>query len=130
MFEADDAAELFLAYDRTGLGTSRRVTTCDGPDPDGAPFSHEGFPQFERYALATVVLEDGFKGRKSDRKRANQLAGFEVQPEGTVWHHNEDRKTILLLPDDLHATVGHWGGIRRTESRTAGGNDGAGIPGT
>ena len=29
-----------------------------------------------------------------------------------TWHHVEDGRTLLLVPSDLHAKVGHTGGAR------------------
>ncbi len=89
--------------------------------PEGVPFSYEGFPQFEQYAIATVRFEDGFVGDyETDFKKSNQLAGLSRQPRGTVWHHHEDGKTLHLLDRDLHSEVRHWGGMRVVQERNHG----------
>lgn len=33
------------------------------------------------------------------------------RPRDTIWHHNEDGKTMELVPTDLHSAVSHAGGI-------------------
>ena len=30
---------------------------------------------------------------------------------GLVWHHHEDLETMVLLPQRIHAGVGHWGSV-------------------
>lgn len=86
--------------------------------PNGVPFSYEGFPQFENYAIATVRFGEGFAGDyDTDFRKSNHRAGFSRQPRGTVWHHHEDGKTLLLLDRDLHSDVRHWGGVRVIQER-------------
>jgi hypothetical protein len=42
---------------------------------------------------------------------ANQAAGFtDGVPEGYVWHHVEDGRTMQLVPQDIHAATAHTGG--------------------
>ncbi|MGK8208888.1 HNH endonuclease [Burkholderia cenocepacia] len=32
-------------------------------------------------------------------------------PDGYVWHHVENAKTMFLIPQDLHNAVRHTGGV-------------------
>ena len=41
---------------------------------------------------------------------ANQAVGLSSTPDGYVWHHVEDGKTMQLVPQDIHSQVGHTGG--------------------
>ncbi|HEY6740350.1 MAG TPA: HNH endonuclease, partial [Actinopolymorphaceae bacterium] len=77
-------------------------------------FSDEGFPMLDRYAVKTVVFEEGFRGpqRQDDFKRANDIFGWARTPRGMVWHHKEDGRTMVLVDRDLHREVAHWGGVR------------------
>lgn len=81
--------------------------------PDGVSFSHEGFPEFDRYAVKTVEFAEGFRGpRAADFRRANEIFGWRDTPPGFVWHHKEDNRTLLLLDRRLHQAVRHYGGVR------------------
>lgn len=53
-----------------------------------------------------------------DSKATNRLYeseafpnGLPDVPEGLVWHHVEDAKTMQLVPEDLHRAVRHTGGV-------------------
>ena len=90
--------------------------------PSGVAFSREGFPIFGPHAIAEVEVE-GLTGEYSnDEKLANQKMGFAETPEGFVWHHVEDEKTMQLVPRDLHRRVRHTGGAaiikRRRRDKT------------
>lgn len=78
--------------------------------PNGVNFDAGGYPDFSPYA--TEIVQIDMKGNyTTDYQDANQAAGFERTPEGYTWHHHQDGKTMLLVPTDLHAAVGHTGGV-------------------
>lgn len=95
--------------------------TFDGPQwtpelaqryPEGVRFNERGFPDFGPYASKSVTIEGGFAGnRSSDFTKANAQAGLKSTPEGYIWHHNEDGKTMQLVPEDMHEAVRHAGGV-------------------
>ena len=61
-----------------------------------------------------VVFKDGFAGRASDAAAANRRISdrsLPKLPEGYVWHHHYDGKTLMAVPKDLHDAVRHAGGI-------------------
>ncbi|GAA1087262.1 hypothetical protein GCM10009648_28410 [Tsukamurella spumae] len=82
--------------------------------PDGVRFTSDGFPDFGPYSIRTIELPGGFKGHGPDEIAANKIAGFDKNnpiPDGYVWHHNQDLKTMQLVPKDLHnIAVRHAGG--------------------
>ena len=79
--------------------------------PDGVRFTDDGFPDFSPYAIATVIFESNFVGDYSiDPARANQESGLAREPEGFTWHHHQDKKTMHLIPKELHQAVRHAGG--------------------
>jgi filamentous hemagglutinin len=81
-----------------------------GMHPLGVPFSIAGFPNFGSWVVAEVQI-DGLTGNYAkDAAMANRAAGFVSTPDGYVWHHVEDRKTMQLVPQDIHNPVGHTGG--------------------
>lgn len=89
--------------------------------PSGVKFSKEGFPDFSPYTQAEVDL-DGLTGNyRIDAKAANKASGFDRTPEGYVWHHVEDGRTMQLIPKDIHKAVRHTGGSAIIRSLRAGG---------
>ena len=94
----------------------------------GVKFSDEGFPDFEPHAM---VLPTGGKtvpikmtgSRAADEAAAN-AAMRKVDPKWTdtpgkhTWHHLEDGKTMMLVPEDLHDAVRHAGGVARYKQQT------------
>jgi hypothetical protein len=82
----------------------------------GVRFSEAGYPDFSPYAQ---TLPNGQKSvqitytgsRSGDFVAANAKAGYKQMPEGFTWHHHEDMKTMLLIPERLHDTVKHTGGV-------------------
>ncbi len=80
--------------------------------PHGVPFNGSGFADFSRYAVKKVDVQvTGM--RKIDEKIANSITGLKVTPEGFTWHHHYDGKTMMLVPNDIHAryAVPHTGGV-------------------
>jgi len=78
--------------------------------PPGVDFSEKGFPDFSSKAVAEVQI-DGLTGEyRTDEAMANQAAGLAQTPDGYVWHHVEDGKTMQLIPRETHGEVRHTGG--------------------
>jgi len=76
----------------------------------GIPFDKEGFPDFSSVSKKNVPIK--FTGsRRKDVKAANEAAGYKKTPEGMVWHHHQDGKTMQFVPRDIHTKTGHDGGF-------------------
>lgn len=83
------------------------------------------YPDFSKHAKATAKFDiptketalnhTGLSGEYYwDAKLANAQCGFEQTPAGYVWHHVEDMRTMILIPQDLHSPafggMFHYGG--------------------
>lgn len=78
--------------------------------PSGVKFTEEGFPDFGPYSKAHVEL-DGLTGNYAkDAAMANKHFGLNQTPDGYVWHHVEDGRTLQLVPQEIHNAVRHTGG--------------------
>ncbi|CAO5681167.1 MAG: hypothetical protein HEEMFOPI_01455 [Holosporales bacterium] len=87
----------------------REVKSLSQKYPDGVPFTGTGHPDFSRYAVKKVEIT--FSGEsKKDIRLANKLSGFSQTPDGKVWHHHHDSKTLMLIDRNLHDVVRHTGG--------------------
>lgn len=81
--------------------------------PRGVAFTPDGCPDFRGYMLREVKLE-GVKGEGPvDFRRANEAAGLKKTPEGYIWHHHQDGRTMQLVPQDLHDAIEHTGGAAK-----------------
>ncbi|PTO77638.1 hypothetical protein CWN84_10590 [Vibrio splendidus] len=82
-----------------------------GKHPEtGIPFDKNGYPDFSSVSKKDVKIE--FTGsRRKDVKAANETGGFKKTPEGHVWHHHQDGKTMQLVPRDIYTKTGHDGGF-------------------
>ena len=84
--------------------------------PDGVTFDVDGYARFEPYAKVKITFENGtLNGNYThDFKLANDYIGLgnkvSATPAGYTWHHVEDGKTLLLVPQDIHSAVRHTGG--------------------
>lgn len=97
--------------------------------PSGVEFTKAAngkqYPRFEKWAIATAKFDipsvknlnnkTGLSGVYAwDAKLANAQCGFSQTPAGYVWHHVEDMKTMILIPQDLHSVafggMWHYGG--------------------
>jgi hypothetical protein len=85
--------------------------------PDGVMFTNDGFPDFSPYATHTVEITPNFKGDRTDFTEANRLAGLPRTPEGYIWHHHQNTRTMQLVPQDLHEAVRHAGGVAIMKGR-------------
>jgi DNase/tRNase domain of colicin-like bacteriocin len=82
----------------------------------GLRFTEAGYPDFSPYAK---TLPNGRKSvqikytgsRRADFAEANAKAGYKDTPDLFTWHHHEDGKTMILVPEDLHGVVEHTGGV-------------------
>lgn len=89
--------------------------------PDGVNFSSNGYPRFEPYSIKTYTAAElpSTAGVQSgsclsgvysvDAKIANAACGYSSTPAGYVWHHVEDMKTMILVPQEVHSVV--FGGV-------------------
>lgn len=95
--------------------------------PEGVEFTKAvdgaSYPRFEKWARATAKFDTpsldaalnhtGLSGNYYwDAKLANAQCGFSQTPAGYVWHHVEDMKTMILVPQDLHSVA--MGGMSHT----------------
>lgn len=81
-----------------------------GTHPEGVRFNDKGFPDFGPHSKGQVEI-DGLTGNYAkDAALANKAAGLKKTPDGYVWHHVEDGRTLQLVPQDIHNAVKHTGG--------------------
>ena len=73
----------------------------------GIPFDKQGFPDFSGVATKTVSVPH--TGTSADAAAANGAAGLASTPDGMVWHHHQDGRTMQLVPRDIHERTGHTG---------------------
>jgi YD repeat-containing protein len=78
--------------------------------PAGVPFDKVGYARFEGYAKLRVRAQALTGEYAVDARLANQAVGLTRTPPGYVWHHVEDGRTMILIPQDLHNAVRHTGG--------------------
>ena len=86
---------------KTPDGKLVEVTYKDGY-PDFSPYKYDG-------TLGKSEVEITMTGDNTiDFKRANAEAGFGAgkysHPEGCIWHHHQDSKTMQLIKGDAHNT--------------------------
>ena len=95
--------------------------------PNGVSYSNDGFARFEPYASKKITFKAGELNGKynHDFSLANKAAGFGTTPNSTpagfTWHHVEDGKTLLLVPQDIHNAARHTGGASILASLVSGG---------
>jgi len=82
----------------------------------GLRFTEQGYPDFEPYALdlpsgGKSVSIDYTGKRTGDYAISNEAADLARPPKFYVWHHVEDGKRMMLIPQDLHDAVKHSGGV-------------------
>ncbi|NPC84254.1 HNH endonuclease, partial [Pyxidicoccus fallax] len=80
---------------------------------EGKPIQFkDGYPDFSPFSQKNVSIE--MKGdHYQDFKAANMKAGFgdtATPPPGMTWHHHEDGKTMMLVPQKINNNVPHTGG--------------------
>ena len=96
---------------------SKTVVNADGSvsytDLDGNTvlYNSNGYPDFSPYKMTQANDVAGMTGVYShDAALANAKVGLKSTPEGCVWHHVEDGKTMQLIPQDIHQHFPHTGG--------------------
>lgn len=73
----------------------------------------EGFPVFDKYAIARVQPSGLTGDDLEDIKLANIAHhGNQYNIPGYTWHHLEDGKTLILIPTELHDAYRHTGGAK------------------
>jgi len=83
-------------------------------EPGFIRFNKNAYADFEPYAKEkiTSIKLTGDNGK--DIKIAGDIMKRRYpdwkKPLGYTWHHHQDRKTMLLVPTDLHDAVRHSGG--------------------
>ena len=97
------------------LGQRRRVSV---EYPDGYP----DFTPFMTHPSGVRSVEIEMTGRgRIDNRRANIAAGYpewgEAAPDGWVWHHVEDARTMQLVPRNINRAFGHQGGASTARNR-------------
>jgi hypothetical protein len=78
--------------------------------PNGVRFTDHGFPDFTPYSVARTEFDDLSGVYRTDAARANAAVGLRSTPDGYVWHHVEDGRSMILIPRDLHSAIRHTGG--------------------
>jgi A nuclease of the HNH/ENDO VII superfamily with conserved WHH len=73
-------------------------------------FTRADYAVLTPYKEDRVAIENLTGDRKNDAKLANRATGRTETPEGFVWHHVEDGRTMELVPEDVHDVVKHTGG--------------------
>ena len=89
----------------------------------GVSFTKDGYPDFGPHAMdlknGKKYVEIEYTGRRADDFRAaNKEAGLQRTPDGWTWHHVEDGRKMMLIPEDLHDAVKHSGGVAHHKHAT------------
>jgi hypothetical protein len=73
-------------------------------------YGKDGYPDFSPHSAVDVKV-DNLSGKYGpDAKLANDAAGLSRTPDGYVWHHVQDGKTMQLVPQSVHNNFPHSGG--------------------
>jgi hypothetical protein len=76
----------------------------------GIPFDKDSFPDFS--SVITHEVKINLTGNRNlDFRAANAAADLNSTPKGYTWHHHQDRTTMQLVPEGIHAKTGHTGGF-------------------
>lgn len=78
--------------------------------PNSVRINEHGYPELKEYAKKEYYSRS-LSGNKNDATMADIVTGRGDQFPDHVWHHVEDGETMYLVPRDLHAAVGHTGGV-------------------
>jgi len=71
------------------------------------PFDANGFPIFDSIHDVNI---GGITNRAEDVRAANIASGYTTTPDGYLWHHHQDGKTLQLVDIETHRATGHTGG--------------------
>lgn len=72
-------------------------------------YNADGYPDFSPYSKKTIQVENMNGKYAHDSALANAKANLNQTPEGYVWHHVEDGKTMQLIPQEIHNNFPHTG---------------------
>jgi hypothetical protein len=81
--------------------------------PSGVTFNEQGYPDFSPHAKAQVDINGLTGNYAKDAAMANKAVGLKSTPEGYVWHHVENGKTMQLIPKETHNAARHTGGAAK-----------------
>ena len=99
-----------IDHSKTVVNTDGSVSYTD-LDGNTVLYNSNGYPDFSPYKMTQANDVAGMTGVYShDAALANAKDGFKSTPEGYVWHHVEDGKTMQLIPQDIHQHFPHTGG--------------------
>ena len=99
-----------IDHSKTVVNTDGSVSYTD-LDGNTVLYNSNGYPDFSPYKMTQANDVAGMTGVYShDAALANAKVGFKSTPEGYVWHHVEDGKTMQLIPQDIHQHFPHTGG--------------------
>ncbi|WP_425628494.1 HNH endonuclease [Vibrio neptunius] len=127
---SDEAADLLTASSKVHDATKATDAALGGVDniplingrkpinnkyagkthPSGVKFNEQGFPDFSPYSKAQVDIKGLTGDYTKDAAMANKAVGLKSTPDGYVWHHVENAKTMQLIPKDIHNAARHTGG--------------------
>ena len=97
-----------LEYAKQGIRVMNAA--IQGTHPVTGISFKQGFPDFSSVAIHTVQPVGLTGVRNTDNALANATAGLKATPDGYVWHHHQDGKTMQLVPESIHQATGHTGG--------------------
>ncbi|WP_444959736.1 polymorphic toxin-type HINT domain-containing protein [Microbulbifer sp. VVAC002] len=112
--EYDAAKALQLVNGRKPINSKYAGKT----HPSGVKFNEKGFPDFSPYAKAQVDIKGLTGDYAKDAAMANKAVGLKRTPDGYVWHHVENAKTMQLIPQSIHNAARHTGGGAIIRSQT------------
>lgn len=80
-------------------------------------FNQFGYPDFTPYVRQTIKSTKLTGAHSSDyiiadRAMRKKIPGWR-RPPNMTWHHHQDKKTMQLIPTDIHNAVRHSGGASR-----------------
>jgi hypothetical protein len=86
-------------------------TLSDMPAFAGGMFyDQHGFADFTPYSEVNVHIA-ATESILENVQQANAAVGFEDTPEGYVWHHHQDGRTMMLLPIPIKIAAPHTSGL-------------------
>ncbi|NLW47281.1 MAG: hypothetical protein GXY86_08095 [Firmicutes bacterium] len=90
------------------------TTTYTNKNGQSVTYNKDGYPNFKKYELDKVEID--MKGKKADFSAADKAYREKIgdpdwkKPADMTWHHNEDGKTMQLIPREINREFSHTGG--------------------
>jgi hypothetical protein len=90
------------------------TTTYTNKNGQSVTYNKEGYPDFKKYEIDSVEIE--MKGNYTDFTAADKAYREKIgdpnwkKPVDMTWHHNEDGKTMQLIPREINREFSHTGG--------------------